>query len=103
MPIAFTTGGKDTVVPPASVLRLAGVLKERGASALLIHQPDGGHETEYDDAMKAFEFVLGHVTGNSVASAIPELRQGHRTVVCFGDSVTGVYYHTGGLRAYPEL
>ena len=25
------------------------------------------------------------------------------TVVCFGDSVTGVYYHTGGLRAYPEL
>ena len=24
-------------------------------------------------------------------------------VVCFGDSVTGVYYHTGGRRAYPEL
>ena len=24
-------------------------------------------------------------------------------VVCLGDSVTGVYYHTGGLRAYPEL
>jgi len=25
------------------------------------------------------------------------------TIVCLGDSVTGVYYHTGGLRAYPEL
>jgi lysophospholipase L1-like esterase len=25
------------------------------------------------------------------------------TVVCFGDSVTGVYYHTGGLRAYPDM
>jgi len=24
-------------------------------------------------------------------------------VVCFGDSVTGVYYHTGGLRAYTDL
>jgi lysophospholipase L1-like esterase len=24
-------------------------------------------------------------------------------IVCFGDSITGVYYHTGGLRAWPEL
>lgn len=26
-----------------------------------------------------------------------------RTIVCLGDSVTGVYYHTGGERAYPEM
>jgi lysophospholipase L1-like esterase len=25
------------------------------------------------------------------------------TVACLGDSVTGVYYHTGGRRAYPEM
>lgn len=25
------------------------------------------------------------------------------TVVCLGDSVTGVYYHTGGVGAYPEM
>lgn len=25
------------------------------------------------------------------------------TMVCLGDSVTGVYYHTGGQRAYPEM
>lgn len=25
------------------------------------------------------------------------------TVVCLGDSITGVYYHTGSLRAYPEM
>ncbi len=24
-------------------------------------------------------------------------------IVCFGDSVTGLYYHSGGRRAYPEL
>jgi lysophospholipase L1-like esterase len=24
-------------------------------------------------------------------------------VVCFGDSITGIYYHTGGYRAWPEL
>src|SRR5262245_46795183 len=26
-----------------------------------------------------------------------------KTIVCLGDSVTGVYYHTGGVRAYPEI
>jgi lysophospholipase L1-like esterase len=25
------------------------------------------------------------------------------TIACLGDSVTGVYYHTGGRRAYPEM
>ena len=25
------------------------------------------------------------------------------TIVCFGDSVTGVYYHTGGRRAYADM
>ncbi|MFO0917891.1 MAG: SGNH/GDSL hydrolase family protein [Planctomycetaceae bacterium] len=24
-------------------------------------------------------------------------------IVCLGDSVTGIYYHTGGRRAYPEM
>jgi lysophospholipase L1-like esterase len=24
-------------------------------------------------------------------------------IVCIGDSITGVYFHTGGLRAYPEM
>src|SRR5438552_1850198 len=41
-------------------------------------------------------------------SAVPEiltrLRDGKPvTVVCIGDSITGVYYHTGGRRAYPEM
>ena len=33
------------------------------------------------------------------------LAHGGRTVrlVCFGDSITGVYYHTGGRRAWPEM
>ncbi len=33
-----------------------------------------------------------------IASGENEVR-----VVCFGDSVTGIYYHTGGRSAYPEL
>jgi lysophospholipase L1-like esterase len=33
------------------------------------------------------------------------LESGERPVkiVCLGDSITGAYYHSGGLRAYPEL
>jgi lysophospholipase L1-like esterase len=27
----------------------------------------------------------------------------HVKIVCFGDSVTGVYYHTGGRRAYTDM
>lgn len=33
-----------------------------------------------------------------IASGETEVR-----VVCFGDSVTGIYYHTGGRSAYPEV
>ncbi len=33
-----------------------------------------------------------------------KLKIGESTkIVCFGDSVTGVYYHTGGRRAYTEI
>lgn len=50
-------------------------------------------------------------TGSSAAYAFEdapskpllELGSTPKTVVCLGDSVTGVYYHTGGERAYPEL
>lgn len=45
--------------------------------------------------------------GNTVS--LPETRRalGEGTepvrIVCFGDSVTGVYYHTGGRRAYADM
>ena len=25
------------------------------------------------------------------------------SVVCFGDSITGIYYHSGNRRAWPEM
>ena len=53
-------------------------------------------------------FVL--ISCGTVAGALPGkteqlLREGKEPVriVCIGDSITGVYYHTGGLRAYPEM
>ncbi|MDZ4287979.1 MAG: alpha/beta fold hydrolase, partial [Prosthecobacter sp.] len=58
MPVAFTTGGKDEVVPAQSVLRLAGKLQEAGRKVLSIHRENGGHSTNYEDTCAAMEFVL---------------------------------------------
>lgn len=57
MPVSMTTGGKDTVVPPASVMRLAGVLKQLSRPVLLIHREDGGHATNREDTLAALEFI----------------------------------------------
>jgi pimeloyl-ACP methyl ester carboxylesterase len=58
MPIAITAGNRDTIVPPGSVIRLAGVLKKLQPNVLLIARPEGGHSTTYTDAAEAFNFVL---------------------------------------------
>ena len=105
MPVATTTGGKDTLVPPDSTLRLLAALKTQGTPALSIHQPHGGHETNYDDTVAAFQFVFDQLDAKSAAYVAPVFSAFDKetTIVCLGDSVTGVYYHTGGHRAYPEM
>ena len=60
MPVAFTVGRKDTIVPPASVIRLAKVLQTFERSVLLNVDEAGGHETNYEDAYNAMEFILDH-------------------------------------------
>jgi dipeptidyl aminopeptidase/acylaminoacyl peptidase len=59
MPVAFTTGGQDTVVPPQSVLRLAEAIKKHNPRVQVIHRPQTGHSTNYEDTRAALEFVLG--------------------------------------------
>ena len=54
MPVALTTGGKDSIVPPDSTLRLAKKLKH----VLSLHNETGAHSTSYDDTVKAMEFVF---------------------------------------------
>ncbi len=61
MPVAFTAGGKDTLLPPASVARLAGVVRKLGGKVLYICPADQGHNTTYEDARAAFEFVMQSV------------------------------------------
>lgn len=57
MPVAFTAGLRDTVVPAASAHHLYQVLKTLGRDVLWIGQEKGGHETNYNDAMEALIFV----------------------------------------------
>ncbi|WP_422928971.1 alpha/beta hydrolase family protein [Singulisphaera sp. PoT] len=58
MPVALTVGGQDTVVPPASVRRLAAILKTLDRPILLLDRPAGGHSTTYDDALAILEFMF---------------------------------------------
>jgi len=104
MPVATTTGGKDTLVPPDSVLRLMEALKKQGSPALSLHRPEGGHDTNYEDTRSAFRFVIENLAAKrSQQPPVLSVSDQPMTIVCLGDSVTGVYYHTGGHRAYPEM
>jgi len=58
MPVAAATGGRDTVVPPDSVLTLMKAAAEHNSRTLSLHRPEGGHSTGYDDTKRAVEFVL---------------------------------------------
>jgi pimeloyl-ACP methyl ester carboxylesterase len=58
MPLAATTGGRDTLVPPDSVRRLTTMLTKLGRQVKLIDRPEGGHETNYEDSVAAYRFVV---------------------------------------------
>jgi pimeloyl-ACP methyl ester carboxylesterase len=59
MPIGVTVGGQDSLVPRASVVRLANVLKKLQPNVLLIDRETTGHSTNYEDGKAVCEFVIG--------------------------------------------
>jgi pimeloyl-ACP methyl ester carboxylesterase len=65
MPVAATTGGRDTVVPPQSVLRLVEKLQQAKRKVLSIHREAGGHSTNYEDTCTAMEFLLREAVSTS--------------------------------------
>ncbi len=58
IPIGITASGKDNLVPPQSVVRLAEVLKKLQPNVLLVYREATGHSTNYQDAMTILEFVI---------------------------------------------
>lgn len=59
MPLGITAGGRDQLVPAASVVRLAGVLKKLQPDVMLVYREAGGHSTSYEDGKAVLEFVIG--------------------------------------------
>lgn len=61
MPVALTTSGKDTAVPPDSVIRLAGILTRLNPNVLHLHRPEADHATNYKDTVAAARFVISRL------------------------------------------
>jgi len=58
MPVGIAASGKDTLVPPQSVLRLADVLEKMGKDVKLIYSPEKGHSTGHVITEKLFDYVI---------------------------------------------
>jgi pimeloyl-ACP methyl ester carboxylesterase len=71
MPVGLTTGGQDQLVPPASVHRLAAVLKILDRPVRLIHREQGGHATNYADAEAILAYVIDECSRASPMRARP--------------------------------
>ena len=71
MPIGISAGGKDTLVPPGSVLRLAHVLKEMRRPVLLVYREEGGHSTDYDDARRVLEYAVAKRATTTAPATAP--------------------------------
>ncbi len=62
MPVGITASGKDTVVPPDSVLRLAGILEKIHRPVLLIYRDDMAHTSKPEDVQRVLSFVLDRMS-----------------------------------------
>lgn len=67
VPAGISTGGQDTIVPPASALRLAQMLGKLGRKVKLIHREATGHSTNYADTMELLTFVADSTIHTNVA------------------------------------
>jgi pimeloyl-ACP methyl ester carboxylesterase len=67
VPVGISTGGQDTIVPPASALRLANLLAKLGRKVKLIHRESTGHSTSYADTMELLAFMADSIVHTNVA------------------------------------
>jgi len=63
MPVGITAGGRDRLVPPQSVLRLAAALEKLRREVLVVYREEGGHSTGYADAVAILRFAVERAIG----------------------------------------
>jgi lysophospholipase L1-like esterase len=75
-----------------------------------LDQPTGWHRplARFNVVLAALIGAPAIVTSEETKSEVPRIAEKLAAkqpvkIACLGDSVTGVYYHTGGRRAYPEM
>jgi dipeptidyl aminopeptidase/acylaminoacyl peptidase len=57
MSLAITASGQDGIVPPDSVLRLAEAVQKHNPRVFVIHRPQEGHLTSYEDTVIAIMYI----------------------------------------------
>jgi pimeloyl-ACP methyl ester carboxylesterase len=71
MPVGITASGKDAVVPPQSVVRLAGILERISRPVMLVYREDMGHTSKPEDAQRVIDFVLDRALRAADAGSKP--------------------------------
>ncbi len=92
MPLAVTAGGKDTLVPPESVLKLAQAAQAHNPFVLVDHQPTRGHETDYAASLAAYRFVI----------SAPVCRPARVSLLLNGRQLTPAHGSASGVWFYSE-
>jgi len=93
MPVAITTGGKDTTVPPDSVMRLGRAIQKHNPAVRLDFQETRGHETDYAASLSAYEFVTRALASKPVRLS---LAINGKTIPPAAGSVAGVWFYSDG-------
>jgi predicted esterase len=100
MPIAITAGGKDTTVPPDSVMRLGRAVQKHNPVVHLDFQASRAHETEYDGSFAAYDFVMRALASKAVRVS---LAINGKPVMPAPGSAAGVWFYSDGARGAQVL
>lgn len=95
MPFAITAGGKDTLVPPDSAMRLGRAIQKHNPAVRLDFQEARGHETDYDASLSAYAFVMRALT--SIPVGLSVAINGKTTPPAPG-SAAGIWFYADGEK-----
>ena len=100
MPVAITAGGKDTTVPPDSVMRLGRAVQKHNPAVHLDLKDSRGHETEYEAALSAYDFVVRAMDSKAVRVSVAI---NGKAIPPAPGSAAGVWFYVDGGKGAQAL